>query len=73
MSKRDHYQTRIVGAVEATYDVLGWTKHSNFREVLFVNTNLRGQDTNKLRTDIDDLNEDSEDIYTKTHAGKSMF
>ena len=73
VSERDHYQTHIVGAVEATYDVLGWRKHSNSREVLFLNTNLRGQDTNRLRTDIHELDPDSEDIYAKTHAGKSIF
>lgn len=56
VTEREHYATRIVGAVEATYDVLGWRKHSNSRNVIFINTNLLGQDSKRLRDDIIEVN-----------------
>lgn len=31
----EHYSTRILGAVEATCDSMGWRKHSNSRKVNF--------------------------------------
>lgn len=64
----DHYKTRIVGAVEAAYDIMGWHKHSNSRNVIFINTSLINHDSRRLRDDIKSLPGDSEDIFTKTHV-----
>lgn len=69
VTEKEHYATRIVGAVEATYDVLGWRKHSNSRNVVFINTSLLGQDSKRLRNDIKSLDADSEDIYARTNVG----
>ncbi|KAG1461974.1 hypothetical protein G6F55_003251 [Rhizopus delemar] len=38
VSEREHCSTRVVGGVEATYDTIGWRKHSNSRKVIFLNT-----------------------------------
>lgn len=70
VSEREHYSTRIVGAVEATYDVLGWRKHSNSRNVIFINTSLLGQDSKRIRDDIKSVDPDSDDIYSRTNVGK---
>ncbi|KAG1487321.1 hypothetical protein G6F52_012811 [Rhizopus delemar] len=71
VSEREHYSTRIVGAVEATYDIMGWRKHSNSRNVIFLSTSLLGQDTRRLREDIKDLTEDDDQIFSLTPVGKS--
>lgn len=73
VSEREHYATRIVGAVEATYDVMGWRKHSNSRKVVFINTSLLGQDTKRLREDIKDVDCNSDDIYSRTHVGNVII
>jgi len=74
VTEKEHFSTRIVGAVEAVYDVLGWRKHSNSRRVIFINTSLFGQDTRRVRTDIHEVDEDSEDIFSKMPVGKlNMF
>lgn len=70
VSDREHYSTRIVGAVEATYDIMGWRKHSNSRNVIFLSTNLLGQDTRRLRDDIKDLDPYDEQIFSMTPVGK---
>lgn len=69
VSEREHYSTRIVGAVEATYDIMGWRKHSNSRNVIFLSTSLLGQDTRRLRDDIKDLAEDDDQIFSLTPVG----
>lgn len=69
VTDRDHYSTRIVGSVEACYDVLGWHKHGNSRNVIFLNTNLINGDSRRIRDDIKDIHEDCEEIYAKTHVG----
>ncbi|KAG1050278.1 hypothetical protein G6F43_007437 [Rhizopus delemar] len=66
VSEREHYSTRIVGAVEATYDIMGWRKHSNSRKVIFLSTSLLGQDTRRLRENIKDLNTDDTQIFSLT-------
>ncbi|CEP08663.1 hypothetical protein, partial, partial [Parasitella parasitica] len=66
VKEAEHLKTRIVGAIEATYDLLGWHKHSNSRSVVFLNTGLYSYDSLRVRTDVKELNEDSEDIYAKT-------
>lgn len=73
VSEREHYATRIIGAVEATYDIMGWRKHSNSRNVLFINTSLLGQDSKRLRDDIKDIDSNSEDIFARTHVGKNLM
>lgn len=73
VSEREHYSTRIVGAVEATYDLMGWRKHSNSRNVLFLSTSLIGQDTRRLRTDIKELNTEDDKIYSLTPVGMSFI
>lgn len=70
VSENEHYSTRIVGSVEATYDVMGWHKHSNSRGVIFINTNLVTQDTRRIKNNIKDLPADSTDIYMTTPVGK---
>lgn len=70
VNDRDHYSTRIVGAVEACYDLLSWHKHGNSRGVTFINTNHIHNDSRRIRNDIKDLPEDSEDIYSKSHIRK---
>lgn len=35
---KDHYQNRIVGVVEAIYDIMGWFKHHTSRGVVFIPT-----------------------------------
>lgn len=72
VSEREHYATRIVGAVEATYDVLGWRKHSNSRNVIFINTSLLGQDSKRLRDDIKDIDSSSNEIFARTHVGNAL-
>lgn len=67
ISDTEHYKTRIVGAVEATYDIMGWHKHRNSRNVLFLNTGLINHDSRRLRDDIKELDENSSDIFAKTH------
>lgn len=63
-----HYKTRIVGAVEAVYDIMGWHKHKNSRNVLFLNTGLINFDSRRIRADIDELHENSENIFSKIHV-----
>ncbi|CEP09614.1 hypothetical protein [Parasitella parasitica] len=66
VKESEHLKTRIVGAVEAVYDLLGWHKHSNSRNVLFLKTALIGHSSLRIRDDIKQLPQDSEDIYAKT-------
>lgn len=70
VSEKDHYTTRIVGSVEAAYDVMGWHKHRTSRGVIFLNTNLVTQDTRRIKNDIKDLDENTTEIYMRTHVGK---
>lgn len=72
VSEKDHYSTRIVGSIEAVYDVLGWHKHSNSRAVIFINTNLVTQDTRRIKNNIKDLPEGTTDIYVKSPVGKNI-
>lgn len=73
VSEKDHYTTRIVGSVEAAYDVMGWHKHRNSRGVIFLNTNLVTQDTRRIKNDIKDLDENTTEIYMRTHVGKLLL
>lgn len=66
VSEREHNDTRIVGAAEASYDLLGWHKHQNSRKVVFIDTSLLGQDTKAVRKDIHDQPTNSEDVYAKS-------
>lgn len=70
VSEREHYSTRIVGAVEATYDIMGWRKHSNSRTVIFLDTSLLGQDSRRIRDDIKDIDPDSDKVYVRSPVGK---
>lgn len=72
VSERDHYSTRIVGAVEATYDLMGWRKHSNSWNVIFLDITLLGQDTRRIRQDVKDLDADSDKIFVKTPVGNDL-
>jgi len=65
VKETEHLKSRIIGAVEATYDLLGWHKHSNSRNVLFINTGLYGYDSLKIRNDLNELPPDSEDVFAK--------
>jgi hypothetical protein len=69
--ENEHYATRIMGAIEATYDIMSWTKFKNSREAIFVNTKLASDDVSRrLKEDIKELPEDSIDIYSRIHIGK---
>lgn len=72
ISDRDHFSTRIVGAIEATYDLMGWHKQQSSRQVIFINTNLIGHDSRaiKSKADLAELDDEDEDIYVKTHVRK---
>ena len=72
VSEREHYSTRIVRAVEATYDLMGWRKHINSRNVLFLSTSLISQDTRRLWTDIKELDTEDDKIYSFTLVGMSF-
>ncbi|KAL9552631.1 hypothetical protein MBANPS3_003665 [Mucor bainieri] len=66
----DHLKTRIIGAVEATYNLLSLNKkHCNSRNVIFINTALFGFDSLCINySDIHDLPEDSTDIFAKSQV-----
>lgn len=71
--ENEHYATRIVGAIEATFDIMSWNKSMNSRSVIFLNTNLPSTDmSRKLKDNIKELDEDSEEIYSRTHIGKKF-
>ncbi|CAO0795562.1 unnamed protein product [Mucor circinelloides] len=64
-----HLKTRVIGEVEATtYDLLGWKKHYNSRNVIFLNTGLYNYDSLRIRNDIHDLPQDSGDVFAKTRV-----
>lgn len=71
IEENEHYNTRIIGAIEATYDLMSWTKFKSSRDAIFVNTKLSSEDVSRrLKEDIKQLPEDSENIYSRTHIGK---
>lgn len=55
-------------AVEAVHYLLGWHKHSNSRNVVFIKTTLYGYSSLRIRDDVKDIPQESEDIYTKVHV-----
>lgn len=69
-SPKEHYKSRIVGAVEAVYDLMGWHKHQSSRSVSFLQTNLPSDDRRLLKSGIKDLDPNSDKIFTRTHVGK---
>lgn len=69
-SMNEHFKSRIVGAVEATYDIMGWHKHRSSRSVAFIQTNLPGDDRRLLKPDIKEIEPGSDKIFTRTHVGK---
>lgn len=72
--EKEHLATRIVGAIEATYDIMAWVKFNNSREVFFLNTNLISTDNfRRLKDDIKGLPEESEVLFPKSHIGKSSI
>lgn len=40
VKESEHLKSSIIGGVEATYDLLGWHKHGNSRNVICINTGL---------------------------------
>ena len=67
---KEHFQNRIVGAIEAVYDVMGWHKHQSSRSVMFLKTALPSDDRRLLKPDIKDIRPDSGEIFSRTHVGK---
>ena len=67
----EHYRNRIVGAVEAVYDLMGWHKHQSSRSVTFLQTNLPSEERKLLKSNVKDLDDDNEKIYARTHVGKN--
>lgn len=72
-SSKEHFKNRIVGAVEAVYDIMGWHKHQSSRAVVFVQTNLPGDDRRLIKPDIKEIDPGSNKIFTRTHVGKFDF
>lgn len=72
-TSKEHFKNRIVGAVEAVYDIMGWHKHQTSRSVIFIQTNLPGDDRRLIRSDIKDIDPNSNKIFTRTHVGKFGF
>ncbi|KAI8635834.1 hypothetical protein BD408DRAFT_448861 [Parasitella parasitica] len=68
LAKDDHEARINYSAVEAVYDVMGWHKHKNSRNALFLNTGLINFDSRKIRDDIDELPENSENMFSATHV-----
>lgn len=69
-SDKEHYKSRIVGAVEASYDLMGWNKHYTSRAVIFLKTNLSQDDRRALKQNIDTINPNSAKIWARTQVGK---
>ncbi|ORY97159.1 hypothetical protein BCR43DRAFT_438670 [Syncephalastrum racemosum] len=65
-----HFKTRIVGAVEACFDILSLHKHKSSTGVVYLNTNLPINERRLLRHDYLTLPSSSTNIYTKTQLGK---
>lgn len=43
-TQKEHFQGRIVGSLEACFDVCGWDKHRSSRDVIYINTNMPHDD-----------------------------
>lgn len=70
---KEHFKNRIVGAVEAVYDIMGWHKHRSSRVVNFIQTSLPGDERRLLKRDIKEINPGSNKIFTRTHVGEFFF
>lgn len=71
----DHFQARVVGAVDAAFFVLGMHKHQSSRGVVFISTTFPGKDERRQLKDssrLATLPEDSTDIFTATHVQKYL-
>lgn len=68
-TSEEHYKSRIVGAVEASYDLMGWNKHFNSRAVIFLKTNISQDDRKALKLNIKDLNPETDQIWARTQVG----
>lgn len=66
---KEHFKNRVVGAVEAVYDLMGWHKHQTSRSVNFIQTNMPSEDRRLLKSDVKDLHPNSDKIFTRTHIG----
>ncbi|CEP08961.1 hypothetical protein, partial, partial [Parasitella parasitica] len=69
-SDKEHFKNRIVGAVEAVYDIMGWQKHHTSRAVAFIQTSLPGDDRRLIKPNIKDIRQNSKNIFTRTHVEK---
>ena len=59
----EHTKSRIVGAVEAVYDIFGYHKNHSSREVKFIPMNLPNDDNRAIRSDLKTVSADTKDIY----------
>lgn len=68
---RQHFRGRIIGSVEAVYDILAFHKHRRSRGVIYTDTSLPGQDQRRqLVHNFKDLPDNSTNIFIKTHVEK---
>lgn len=61
----DHYKSRVVGAIEASFLILGLHILHSSRNVIFVPTNLPHDDQRGLRDDLATLEPTDEDIFAR--------
>ncbi|CEP08738.1 hypothetical protein [Parasitella parasitica] len=67
---KEHFKSRIVGAVEAIYDIMGWHKHQTSRGVTFIQTNLPGDERRLIKPNIKEIDRNDHKIFTRTHVEK---
>jgi hypothetical protein len=68
-----HFENRILGAVEAVYDIYGFRKHHTSVGCIFLNTNLPHNDRRVLKKNIASLHPDSEDIFVERPIEKYLL
>jgi len=68
---RQHFRGRVIGSVEAVYDILAFHKHRSSRGVVYIDTSLLGVDQRRqLVHNFTELDPNSMDIFVKTHVEK---
>lgn len=72
VSARDHFKARLVGSIEATYNVCGWHSHGNSRSVQFLPISLPGAERRALRNDFLTLNDNDTNIFMSNLLGMTI-
>lgn len=71
VTSSEHFKARSVGSIEAVYNVCGYVKHSNSRNVIILSMNPPDMDRRMLRYDILELDEDDDNIFNISRLGKN--